>query len=206
MIEINLLPEEFKEKKRRGGIGANLPVVQIFIGILAILVSSHILILFCIGVNKGALSKLKKEWEAESPKRKEIEALKKKVSLCNTKIETIESLAGKRVLWAEKLNALSDSVTDNTWLSNLTYDKKTSTPTLILEGYAVGIEEDVGNFMKKLEDNSAFFSGLEGIELGYTKAGRIENNDVTSFKLICTFLGEKDKSETHDKSGKFEKN
>ena len=58
-----------------------------------------------------------------------------------------------------------------------------------LEGFATGTEEDVGRFMDTLENSKEFFSGLESVELGFTKRSLLDDDkqEVTNFRLICSF-------------------
>jgi len=189
MIELNLLPDELKVKKTKAIEFAKLPIVPLSLGILCVLIIAHILLIFTVKMNKASLTKLTKQWEDFSPKRRQLDKLKNNVKDINLKMKAIEELTQKRILWSKKLNSLSDSIHPNIWLSNLYYDKKSATPTLGLEGFATGTEEDVGRFMDTLENSEEFFSGLESIELGFTKRSLLDKDtqEVTNFRLICSF-------------------
>lgn len=131
MIEINLLPEEFRPKEPRfkkidmSGVSLqNIPVINIAIGIAAALVALHV-ILFVIGaygrVTYGALSK---KYNEILPQKKEADTLKVQVDVINKKVSAIDGLMVKRFSWAGELNALSDSMTPGVWLTNLSYEEK----------------------------------------------------------------------------------
>jgi Tfp pilus assembly protein PilN len=135
MIEINLLPEEFKKKEPRfkkidlsglklADINFNkLPLVGIGIGAIAFLILFH-LILFLIGINsKASLAAISKETRVLSPEKREADKLRNDLDLINKKIVAIDGLMVKRFSWARKLNALSDSITPGIWLTEISYDE-----------------------------------------------------------------------------------
>lgn len=187
MIELNLLPDELKIKKTKAIEFAKLPIIPVSLGLLCVLIIMHILLIFSVKISEISLAELKKQWEGFSPKRSQMDELKNNVKDINLKVKAIEELTQERILWAKKLNCLSDSIHPNIWLSGLYYDKKSATPTLGLEGFATGAEEDVGRFMDTLENNKDFFSSLESIELGFTKRSLVDKQEVTNFRLICSF-------------------
>ena len=190
MIELNLLPEELKPRKKSSMQLGVFPIVQVFIGIIFILVVSHVLAIYLVSVNKKSLVALNKEWDSYAPKRKELDDLRAELKDIDIKVKTIEDLTRKRVLWAKKLNALSDSVPGTIWLSGLSYDKKSASSSLILEGYTTGMEKEVGVFMGELEKNKDFSGDMRDIVLGFTKTAKIDNREVTNFRLKCEFRQE----------------
>jgi len=186
MIELNLLPDELKAKKKKTFELPKLPIIPFLLAGVACLILFQTVMLIFIAYNKTALAGLKKEWEAYAPQRKKIDELKGEAADINEKVKAIGDLTANRILWARKLNALSDSVPSSIWLSKISYEKTGSMPKLTIEGYTVGGEEDVGNFMNTLENNKDFFQNMKDIELGFTKDSVIEKNEVTNFRLICT--------------------
>ncbi len=130
MIEINLLPEELKKKMGRFSnidfskvMPQNFPLKKIAIIVILAFVISQI-ILFLIGA--GAASEIKglsKKHEAMLPGKKEADLLKMQVDILNKKVKAIDGLMIKRFSWAKKLSAISDSMTQGIWLSDLSYDE-----------------------------------------------------------------------------------
>ena len=58
-----------------------------------------------------------------------------------------------------------------------------------------GIEEGnavIGKFIKSLKANEGFIDDIADIQLGYTKAEKMKDQDVVSFRITC-FLKEKAK-------------
>lgn len=131
MIEINLLPEEIKKKKRPSAMidisaidVSNVPVISIVMRTVAVVLIIQ-LILFVIGVVSGATFKsLKREYEGILPEKKATEKLKKRVDTTNRKVASIDELMVKRFSWEKNLNSLSDSMTPGIWLTELEYDEK----------------------------------------------------------------------------------
>ena len=131
MIEINLLPEENKKKKRSSAktdISAMsapaLPIVSIAAWAAGVILIIQ-LILFVIGFMNGAtLRSMALEYKDILPKKEETEKLKMRVDVLNKKVGAINELMVKRFSWEKKLNSLSDSMTPGIWLTELEYDEK----------------------------------------------------------------------------------
>lgn len=131
MIEINLLPEDIRKKKRQTastGISQinlkNLP----FLKIAAIAVSGLVaiqLIVFIVGLIYGTnYSIIEKNYKEILPRKQETEKLRLQVDNMSKKVVAIDELMVKRFSWAKKLSDLSDSMTPGTWLTELGYYEK----------------------------------------------------------------------------------
>lgn len=131
MIEINLLSEETKKKKRsptNTDVSAmsvpGLPIVRIVAWAAGVILLIQ-LILFVIDVMSGATFKsLALEYKDILPKKQATEKLKIQVDTTNKKVAAINELMVKRFSWEKKLNALSDSIIPGIWLTELEYDEK----------------------------------------------------------------------------------
>ncbi|MDO8536149.1 MAG: hypothetical protein Q7S30_03990 [Candidatus Omnitrophota bacterium] len=131
MIEINLLPEEAKKKKRPSAnidVSAitmpSLPVISIAAWATGAVLSIQ-MILFVMGVMSGATHKsLELEYKDMLPKKQETEKLRTQVEKMNRKVKVIDELMVKRFSWEKKLNSLSDCMTPGIWLTKLQYDEK----------------------------------------------------------------------------------
>ncbi len=131
MIEINLLPEEIKKKKRSAPkidtsmINlSNLPIINIAMAAVGALLAIQ-LALFIIGVISGiAFNSMNRKYTDILPKKNETQQLKTKVDTANKKVAAIDELMVKRFSWEKKLNALSDSMIPGIWLTELQYDEK----------------------------------------------------------------------------------
>lgn len=209
MIEINLLPEELKKrsslfsgfsKMDMSGLDIkNIPVLKIGVGIGLAVVGIQ-LVLFSIGmISSSQLSSVSKKLNDILPKKKEADALKAQVADINKRSTAIDELMLKRFSWARKLSELNDCVTPGIWFSELYYDErpipgkdnKSLPGALVVSGYASGAGEQgaalIGRFIKAMQDNKAFYSDFEKIDLVSTKSDKVDNQDVMSFRVTCYF-------------------
>ena len=134
MIEINLLPEEIKKKKKRQAAKIevsdinlqNIPILNIAAIAVAIILSIQ-LVLFVAGIMGGmSYDGLEKSYNEMLPKKLEAERLKTQVNSMSSKVAAIDELMVKRFIWARKLNALSEAMTPGIWLTGLDYNEKIS--------------------------------------------------------------------------------
>ena len=188
MIELNLLPEQLKIKKKQKIEWAELPIIPVIVWVVILTIGVHALSILFVEMNRGSMKTLKKEWENYSPKKKEMEELTKKLNSINAKVTSIEELKKSRIVWAKKMNNISDSMLPSVWLSSFSLKAGIQTkPTLFLEGYVTGVSEEgtasVGRFINALKHNEEFFSGLEDIELEDMRRSLIEKKEVMKFRL-----------------------
>jgi len=125
MIELNLLPQEFRKKKRKKIELPKLPIIPLAATIFGILVILQISLMAIIFLLKGQEGRLAKRWEELRPKKIELDKLKKEIGDINKQASAIDELMKERVLWARILNEISSSITPNIWLTSLSYEEKT---------------------------------------------------------------------------------
>ena len=133
MIEINLLPEELRKKKRRAASTTAsqknlqgipfLKIAAMAVGGIAIIQLAVFAIGFTYGTNYNFLGKNYKE---VLPKKQEAEKLKLQADNMSRKVAAIDELMVKRFSWAKKLSDLCDSMTPGIWLTELGYYEKLS--------------------------------------------------------------------------------
>lgn len=131
MIEINLLPEEIKKRKRSAPkIDTSaiklptLPIMGMALAAVGILLAAQ-LALLVISFTKGtALKSLEREYKSILSGKYETEKLKLQVGAMNRKGTAIDELMVKRFSWGKKLDSLSDSMTAGIWLTELEYNEK----------------------------------------------------------------------------------
>lgn len=132
MITINLLPEELRAKESslaqfKIDFKGNARLFKnVAISAVAVLIVTHI-VLFFIGARSSSLSGgLERKYSRLLPEKKEYESLKVEADIANGKAKAIDGLLANRFSWAGKLNELSDCVPQGIWLTDLSYDEKTS--------------------------------------------------------------------------------
>ena len=188
MIELNLLPEQLKVKKKQKIEWAELPIIPVIVWVVILTIGIHALSILFVEMNRGSMKTLKKEWENYAPKKKEMEELTKELSSINAKVSSIEELEESRIVWARKMNNINDSMLPSIWLSSFSLKTGGNTKTtLFLEGFATGVSEEgtasVGRFINSLKHNEEFFSGLEDIELEDMRRSVVEKKEVMKFRL-----------------------
>ncbi|MBI3008483.1 MAG: hypothetical protein HYY56_03050, partial [Candidatus Omnitrophica bacterium] len=116
MIEINLLPESMRKEKKE------LPkeLLLFFIGgfLVGILILAWIFSSIQIIVVNGKLSRLEREWKELLPITEETSALMEKKQQLEERVAIVETLTNGRLLWAKKLNQLSNLIPEGVWLSS----------------------------------------------------------------------------------------
>lgn len=205
MIELNLLPEELKKKRTRIELPEIplIPIAVVFVGVLLIV---QFIMGSLIFLSKRQLVGLDKKWQDLAPKKVELDKVKDQVAATGKKVEAIEGLIEKRLNWSRLLNELSNSLTANIWLTELSYDergKDNKIRTLTLLGSAAGKDEEttalIAHFIKALKDNKNFFTEFDNIELISIKKGHMAKQDVMNFILACSFrTQEKTQEKTQD--------
>ena len=131
MIEINLLSEEAKKKRRSPAkidVSATsvpgFPLVSIAVRAAGVILIIQ-LILFVIDVMSGAAFRsLELRYKDVLPKKQKTEELKIQVDKMNKKVSAINELMVKRFSWEKNLNALSNCMTPGIWLTKLEYNEK----------------------------------------------------------------------------------
>ena len=137
MIEINLLPEELRKKKRQT---TSIDVSKIdlksfpIVSIAGIAVGGIViiqLVLFIVGFANGTNYKtLEKDYKTALPQIQETQRLRSQVASMGAKVAAIDELMVKRFSWVRELNALSDSMMPGIWLTELGYYEKTGEITV----------------------------------------------------------------------------
>lgn len=204
MIEINLLPEELKRKRRKRQL-PKIPLIPTTIIFISALIILQVFLSGVVFFGKKQLSSVEKEWQALAPKKRELDAIKKKISLTAKKTEAIENLMKERLSWSRILNEISNSMTPNVWLTELRYEEKSQAKqgskgskeimakvrSLVLSGAASGKGEEatayIAHFITSLKQNDKFFRDFEDIEVVSIKKSIMEGADVMNFTIVCRF-------------------
>jgi Tfp pilus assembly protein PilN len=186
MIEINLLPERL-QKKKKARFQQKILLVS-GIGLLSPLIIIHILLGLIIIAKKVQIDNLDRNYQAVSPIKKEADSIKAEFSKYRAKVETITQLMDSRLLWAKKLNQLSDAMSPGVWLTELSLNRPKS---LTLKGTTTSKKGEemalVGKFMDSLKKNQLFFSDFKDIELESAQGRKIKDIEVMDFVISCFF-------------------
>lgn len=217
MIHIDLLPEDIKIKRKKQFRmpQLNVGLLPVLIGVVILLVISHVSLLIAVNINKSSYARMSKEWKVAEPKKKSIESIRKENIKNNKHVISIEELMKKKVLWFAKLNRLSDLIIPGVWYTGITLDEKTidvepvkkprtrkvvgrghsktpkaiNIPYLKIEGEVSSSYGEelaiVGKFINTLKSDKEFFKDFTNIELDSTELHTIIDTDVMKFTINC---------------------
>jgi Tfp pilus assembly protein PilN len=169
MIEINLLPGEYRPREK-----TNVPLmVTVAVGMLVV----GFIIMWGIGLNRelGALttehSDLQKAKTSLEDDVKKVKALKSKIARQKARQDTIIQISQSKVMWSLKLQQLAQIMEKfpNFWVKNMTLTKSRSNADLKLQLSATGSNlREVARFRDALKGDPNFayhFGELEGYQV-----------------------------------------
>lgn len=192
MIEINLVPENLRKKRRAQAAAVAGPTVglpkEVILGMLGAFTALLIVLLLVfqgfIAMQIHKRNNLKKEHESIAGEKKNVDTVMKEMKDLKERAKTLESVAGaKPVRWSEKLNNLSDSLPRSIWLTKVALEGK----YLIVEGSAVSKTKseisDVHVLIGKLRSSKTFMTNLNNLELDVIKARNVDGLPIADFTI-----------------------
>ncbi len=192
MIEINLLPEELRNKV----VKVNKPEAKVlavgweprhFILLIplafAILLSSQ-LVIAVLGIAKSSQVRiLNGRWKAVEAEKKALEEFNNNYALISEDSQTIQQLMRGRIIWSEKLNRLSLDLPPGVWFEELLVTPK----EFSLRAAVVSLNKEelslVKQFLDNLKNDPAFFGDFNSLELGSAQKKTLGSYDITEFIL-----------------------
>ena len=152
MIEINLLPEGLRPRKakmslfrestlarfRVPDIEPKHLVTWLLVAIVAVQAILSALQLF----ERSRLTALNARYAELAPRKKEADDIKGLIKSIQKKSRAIKGSLKRQFMWAEKLNALSDSVIPGIWLTSLSYDERIAERSVAPGGAKVKVQDD----------------------------------------------------------------
>lgn len=189
MIQINLVPEEYRIREYR-----RTPIFSIAL-------SFSVIFLVYVGVN-GIFQHIKARKQiriAESNLKamestaEEVKALSKKLTdKLKPEVVTISTLLTNEINWAQVLYLISKKVPNNVWLSSLEVNDTSESWTLTLTGFALPVTQaaaiaTVGEFTTKVKWEMITLLTREGIDpdielLTTTKQKQADRIEIVEFK------------------------
>jgi len=193
MIEINLLPEELKNKviKPPKPEAASLNVaglefkhllllIPVIFGLLIFVQLIVFVLTLCFS---GQLAVLNSKWNRLMPQRKSVEEFNNKYTLASEDASAAKELALKRFIWSEKLNKLSLGLPSGVWFTSLTINAK----QLTLKGAVVSLNKEDLSLIHRLIDNLksdvSFYKDFNNLELISAEKKQVGGYDITEFTL-----------------------
>jgi Tfp pilus assembly protein PilN len=191
MIEINLLPEELRNKVAKVNKPENLPGAALeakhFILIIPLIFALLICVQLIAGVISvvrfGRLSALNGKWNSLASDRKVLDEFNDKYSLASGDEQAIQQLMRDRVSWSEKLNKLSLYLPSGVWFEELSVNSK----ELVLKAAAVSLNKEeltlINQFIAKLKSDPVFFKDFNTFDLSSAQKNTLGSYDITEFTL-----------------------
>jgi len=198
MIEINLLPEKLRVKKKQALALPALPVIPIVIGVIGFLIALQLILAVLVQAKKVVFNSLNGKYSSISASHVQATTLENNLKNLSYKIDTVEKLSTSRFKVSKKLNDLSDLMVPGVWLRSIDIRKGESPSepgvlreALVIEGSSTvsGEKEDgsIGRFVNSLKESAPFSEDFSEIELTKVERKKIRNTEVMDFIVICTF-------------------
>lgn len=184
MIEINLLPEEFKQKKQ---MQIALPQTQTVVYILAAVFSLFVIIHLFLGgallVKKIQYKSLERIWAKLSPKLAEVNEWKRQYNISSQQTEYINRLLKQRITVADKMQVLMNALPNGVWFNRLNLKDK----GFNLLGSVVSLKTDemrlLNLFLNRLKEDKQFFKDFAKMELGRVVMRTLGGFSIMDFVL-----------------------
>ncbi len=192
MIDINLIPTNLRKKKKASvlrGFSFNLPpeaIVGLVGGLIVLLGVVHFLLLGFLASKIAQKRQLERSWQEILPQEQKANRLINEWRALQVKKRDIEKMTtARRVLWAPKLNAISDSLPRGVWLNRISLNKD----GLTIEGSVVSRMADemgsVGSLATNLKSQKQFLNGLNNVEVGPLQRRKIQTTEIADFSITA---------------------
>ncbi|MBI3252077.1 MAG: PilN domain-containing protein [Candidatus Omnitrophica bacterium] len=195
MIEINLLPEELREKEPSRIVLPDIPIKKTAVAAIGIFAAIQILLFVFAFYQRLELFATRREIQSLTLANKTIAAEKSETAAVQAKLKQIQVLTTRKFYWASLLNAVSDSMTRGVWLRNLGVEPAAQNSRILkMEGSVVGAGQEtayVGKFIKELKAHPLLGELFSEIQLSTMNQKKIKEFDVYDFTLVCAFRKDK---------------
>ncbi len=133
MIEINLLPEEFRIKEKVPQ--KEVPVVKIALGAVVFFVLLSILFYFDYLGAKNKLKKVDAQWKLVQPQSKTLNDLQSEVeNILKTERDFLQRFVAAELPLTSVLQWLSDALPENAWLTSVRLENNPEKHSLVVRG------------------------------------------------------------------------
>ena len=195
MIEINLLPEELrnkvvKVKKPEVVVNSNSLELKHFILLIPLIFGILICIQLSVGIlgitRAAQLQALNAKWKSLEPERKAMQESGSRYSSVSEDAQGLRQLLRDRVIWSEKLNRLSADLPPGVWFEIISVNPI----ELSLQAAVISLSKDDMSLIKQLIDNlkndPVFIKDFNTLELGQAVKKTIGSYEITEFTLGAT--------------------
>ena len=192
MIEINLVPEQQRKKRKiasHAKESVSVPAEKltgIAVGLVILLGIMHVLLQIFIGFQFTQNKKIAKELEIIAPQKNNVDRVVMELRKLQEKAKAMAGITTtKKIQWAVKLNEISDNVPRGLWLNRLTWEDN----NFVIHGSSVSKQKSeiisVHEFTAKLKGSEPFMRDFHNIELGLIKSRQIGETQVVDFTITA---------------------
>ncbi|MCQ2089436.1 MAG: PilN domain-containing protein [Fibrobacter sp.] len=177
-VSINLLPVEFRKKKKDFSWITDRRTIWPTIALIAAIVCVVMLNNFMTETKDGLnseLSRVKAEVERQRPLLKKIGELEQKQGIVNTKINALKSIQVNKKRWVVLFENISSVLPPNMWLTSL---NQMGEFDLEMRGTTFDFSE-VAEYMVKLEKQAA----IDNVSLVTIATTKVDGEEAYSFTI-----------------------
>ncbi len=195
MIQINLLPEELKIKTK--GRNSDLAIIKnplvliqerLFIyavgAILALFILAHFYFAALLIFKNQQWGSLNRKWLNSAVQKTELDEFNREFSATFQDSSVLAQLSRQRVLWAQKLNALSLHLPAGVWFNEILL----SSNSLTIKGSVISLQKEEVGLINRLLDNLKatleFSKDFSGLEISNVQKRSLGGYDIADFVLV----------------------
>ncbi len=183
MIEINLLPSELREEKRKRLKPFSLSPKKAVIALGAALLLFNIFIPAWGQFNRLMLKRFEDIYSRMRPQIGQVDEVNGRIQRVKELEAIVSGLSGQRTLLAQKLNIISDSLPSGVWLSGVSFGDGVCE----IKGRCVSSSAQemagVKQFLSALKGQPQFSAGLGQLELKSAQRKSLGAAEVIDFSL-----------------------
>jgi hypothetical protein len=212
MVEINLIKDRIIPARKKNIIfGVISLYVLIWILSMTVVIFPCIANVRMIGIYKRELTKLEREITTIYPGLPTAEESTLMWNKLLPRLTGINHLLRRQILWAPKLDQISNCIPEGVWIDELRSARETSgeevsrkkgknksasiksrQQSLIIEGRVLSVSDKKGikaieNFVSRLKKNALFMQGIESVELVSTGKTTTGTKPTRAFQIRCRF-------------------
>jgi Tfp pilus assembly protein PilN len=190
MIEINLLPEELKNRAEKAEKEKILNQALYFMPwLFGLLLFAHLCLAAIFAFRSYQISTLAGHWRSLEPQRKILAQSRQEYDILSQDSRIAQQLDIQRISWAQKLNRLSADLPSGVWLNELALSSK----ECVLKGSVISLKKEemflVNKLIEGLKSDALFFKDFSSLELSSVQMRTISGYDVVDFVLKLSLKG-----------------
>ncbi|MDR2580336.1 MAG: PilN domain-containing protein [Fibromonadaceae bacterium] len=181
-LEINLLPLEFRRKKRDLSWLSSTQVVLSTIAVILVTLTLSVLYSHIVKTTyelESSVAQINEAVEKERPLLEKIKELEETLRMIEQRSDALRSIQVSRRRWVVLLEELSTALMPNTWITSITQREGKMDVDCVTWDFS-----EVAMYMLKLEQQT---NVITGVSLSNISADKVEGEDAYRFSLVVNF-------------------